>query len=141
MTQKYYTFDKELVYREPAQSALSADGYVGTQKNMKGAVLTELVMVINIESLDITTGDELYTFRVVGSETADRSDARVLATHVIGLASAKTIDTVDDAAGDQIVMRFATELNGVNFQYLDLHLDVAGTTPSIAFSAYASKHE
>jgi hypothetical protein len=137
--QKGYPFDKELSYRAKGSAAVAASGYVGTQKDQGGAVLTEMVLVLNIEAIDVANGDEAYTFRVVGSQTPDRSDARVLAEYTVGDAAAKPIDTADDMAGEQHVIQFNTQRAGYNQRYLDLRLDVAGTTPSITFSAFLSK--
>ncbi len=139
--QKFYTTDAGLIFREPAQAPVTADGYIGVQKDLKGAVLTEMVMIVNMEDIKTSAGNEAYTFRVVGANEPGRSDARVLATAVLGANGAKPEDTVDDAIGDQLVLRYATARNGVNFRYTDLHLEVGGTAPSITFSAYASKHE
>jgi hypothetical protein len=137
--QQYYPFDKELLFRDVAQSAVTADGYVGTQKNLGGQTLITMAMIINIEAIKVSAGDEAYTFRVVGSQTADRSDARVLAEITAGDAAAKAIETADDAAGEQLVILFQTTRGDANQQYLDLHLDVTGTSPSITFSAFATK--
>lgn len=139
--QKYFPIDKELIFRENGQAAVTADGYIGTQKDLRGEVLTEMVMIINVEAIEIDNSDETYTFRVVGSQTADRTDARVLGMCMIGDAAAVPIETVDAAAGDRYEIRFSTEINGENQRYLDLHLDENGTGGSITFSAFASKRQ
>lgn len=139
--QKYYPVDKDMIFREPAQAALTSDGYVGTQKDLKASVLTEMVMVIGVEAIDIAGNDEIYAFRVIGSNDAGRSDATVLGMIQIGDAGTIPIETVDTAAGDRFEIRFCTEKNGVNFRYLDLHLDVTGATASITFNAHASKRQ
>jgi hypothetical protein len=137
--QKYFPIDKDTIFRERAQAAVTATGYVGTQKDLKAAVLTEMVMVINVEAIDLASTNEVYTFRVVGSNVADRSDGTVLGMAQLGHAATITIETVNTAAGDRIEIRFSTEKDGVNYRYLDLHLTAAGTTPSITFNAFASK--
>lgn len=139
--QKFYPFDKELEVRAMGAAAITADGYAGDQFDTLKAVHTEFVLVLNIEAIDVANGDELYTIRVMGSNTANRSDARTLATVVLGDAAAKGIfDTADDAAGNQIVVPFITQRPaGTYHRYLDVHVDVAGTTPSITFGAFFSR--
>ena len=138
---KTYAFDAAtgLLKRDPAQAALTATGYVGSQYDQLSAAAGEMVCVINIESIDISSANETYTFRIVGSNIADRSDGEVLGMAMTGVAATITIETRNGAAGDRIVIRFRSEKNRVKFRYLDLHLTVAGTTPSIGFSAYISK--
>lgn len=139
--QKHYAFDAApgLLKRDVAQAALTGDAYVGTQYDQVAATNTALVCIINVESCKVSAGDEGYTFRVVCSNQADRSDSRVVACRMLGDAAAKTVDTVDDVASDQIAIFFETEVTGIEFRYVDLHLDVEGTSPSIGFSAFMTK--
>lgn len=140
MAQKYYAFDAELLLRDAGSAAVTSSAAVGSQIDQGEAVLTEMVLVINVEAIDVANGDETYTFYVQGSQTSDKSDARVLAMAVLGDAAAKTNDTADDAAGDQIVIPFRTEMPaGTNQRYLDVDLDIAGTSPSITFSAFLAR--
>lgn len=138
---KYFAIDAAtgLIKRELGSAAVTADAYIGTQHDQGAAVATDLVCVIDVEAVDVSSGDELYTFRLVGSNVSDRSDAQILDTLELGAAAALPIDTVDTAAGQRFVMRARTERNGTAFRYVDLHLDVAGTTPSITFGAFISK--
>lgn len=138
---KYFAIDAAtgLIKRELGSAAVTADAYIGTQHDQGAAVATDLVCVIDVEAVDVSSGDELYTFRLVGSNVSDRSDAQILDTLELGAAAALPIDTVSTAAGQRFVMRARTERNGTTFRYVDLHLDVAGTTPSITFGAFISK--
>lgn len=139
---KNYAFDAAtgLVKRELGLAAITADAYVGTQFDQGAATATDMVLVVNIEAIDKTTGDETYKLRVVGSNVADRSDGEVLAVVEFGDASALgSPETVDSAAGDRIIQPFRTEKGRTRFRYVDLHLDVAGNTPSVTFGAYLSK--
>ena len=138
---KYFAIDAAtgLIKRELGSAAVTADAYIGTQHDQGAAVATDMVCVIDVEAVDVSSGDELYTFRLVGSNVSDRSDAQILDTLELGAAAALPIDTVSTAAGQRFVMRARTERNGTTFRYVDLHLDVAGTTPSITFGAFISK--
>lgn len=141
MTRKYFAIDAApgLIKRELGSAAITADAYVGTQWDQGGAAATDFVCVIDIEAIDIANNDETYTFRLVGSNVADRSDAVVLDTLVVGDAGSIAIQTVDTAAGNRFVMRARSEVNDTMFRYIDLHLDVNGTSPSITFGAFISK--
>lgn len=137
-----FAFDAStgLVKRAVAQAAVTADGYQGTQFDQGAAAMTDMVMVLNIEAVDIASGDEVYRFRIIGSNVADRSDGTILATLEFGDAS--TIgawETIDAAAGDQHVLYFRTEKDGLKYRYVDLHLDVSGTSPSVTYNAFLSK--
>ena len=127
-----------LIKRAPGAAALTADAYIGDQFDQGAATATDMVLVLNVEACKVSAGDELYTVRVIGSNVADRSDAEILATLELGDGGALPIGTVDTVAGDQRHVYFRTETNRTMFRYVDLHLDVAGTSPSITFNAYMS---
>ena len=80
-----------LVKREPALAALAADGYVGTQHDQLSATATDMVLVLNVESI-VTNGatGETYKLYVIGSNVAKRSDGEVLVVHQLGKASQLT---------------------------------------------------
>lgn len=141
MTSKTYAIDAApgLIKRELGLAALTADAYVGTQQDQGGDAITDFVAVISIESCKVSAGNETYTLRVVGSNVADRSDGQVLGTLELGDAGTLPVETVDTTAGDHRVIRCRSEHNNTAFRYLDLHLDVNGTSPSIGFGAFFSK--
>jgi hypothetical protein len=141
MTRKYFAIDAApgLIKRELGSLAITATAYIGTQWDQGGPAATDFVCVIDIEAIDVASANEVYTFRLVGSNVANRSDAQVLDTLVLGHAGTITIQTVNTAAGMRFVMRARSELNDTMFRYIDLHLTAAGTTPSITFGAYISK--
>ena len=138
---KNYAIDADvgMIKRAPAQAALTATAYVGVQADLVAATAGDMVCIINIESIDVSSSNEVYTFRIVGSNVADRSDGEVLAVAQTGHAGTITIETKNGAAGDRLVIPFRTEKNRTRYRFLDLHLTAAGTTPSIGFNAYISK--
>lgn len=138
---KYFAIDAAtgLIKRELGLAAVTSDAYIGTQHDQGAAVATDMVCVIDVEACKVSAGDEVYTFRLVGSNATNRSDAVVLDTLEVGDGGALVIGTVDTVAGDRFVMRARSERNGTAFRYIDLHLDVAGTDPSITFGAFISK--
>jgi hypothetical protein len=139
MTSKYFAIDAAvgLIKRELGLAAVTATGYVGTQWDQGGAVITDGICVIQIEAVKVSAANEVYTLQVVGSNVADRSDAQILGTVATGIVVAP--GTVAGAAGDQRTIRFRTERNTTQFRFIDLHLTVAGTAPSITLGAFFSK--
>jgi len=139
MPSRYFAIDASagLIKRATGLAAVTATAYVGTQWDQKAAVITEGICVIQLSAIDVASADEVYTFRVVGSNVADRSDGQVLGQIQTGIVVSP--GTVVGAAGDQLTIRFLTERNDTSFRYVDLHLTAAGTTPSITFSAFFSK--
>jgi len=138
---KQYAIDAAtgLIKRAAGSAALTADAYVGDQWDQGAAAATNAIAIINIESCKVSAGDETYLLTILGSQTSDRSDGEILAQMFVGDAGTIALETRDTIAGDRVEMRFRTEKNGTQFQYVDLHLDVTGTSPSIGFGAYISK--
>lgn len=138
---KFFAFDAAtgLVKRDVGAAALTADGYVGDQWDQGAAALTSAICVVNLESVAVGGGDEVYDFIIVGSNVADRSDGEILAMQRVGAEAAIDEENRDAAAGDRIEIRFRTEKNEMKFQYVDLYLDVTGAAASVGFNAYISK--
>ena len=141
MTSQVFEFDASpgLVKREMGLVALTATAFIGTQWDQGGAVFTDVACILNIEACKISALDEIYTFRMVGSNLANRNDGQVLAMTMIGRATAISIETRNAAVGDQFIMRTRTERALTAFRFVDLHLTVAGTLPSITFGAHFAK--
>lgn len=141
MPSKYFALDAAtgLIKRAAGSAALTGDGYVGDQWDQGGAVATDCILVVNIEACKVSAGNEVYTLRVIGSNVADRSDGQILGTLELGDAGTIPIETVDTAAGQQHLLRFRTEIGDRSFRYVDLHLDVGGTAPSITLGAHITK--
>lgn len=141
MPSKYYAIDAApgLIKRAGGLAALTADAYVGDQHDQGGSAATDFITIINIESCKVSAGNETYLFSVVGSNVADRSDGEVLGQITLGDAGTIALETRDTIAGDQVEIRCRSEKNDTQFRYLDLHLDVSGTSPSINFGAHMTK--
>lgn len=139
---KTFAFDAAtgLVKRAVGQAAITSDAYVGTQFDQGAAAATDMVLVLNVEAIDVAGGDEIYRFRVIGSNVADRSDGTILATLELGDASTiGAFETVDTAVNSQYHVYFRTEKIRTMYRYVDLHLDVTGATASITFNAFMSR--
>ena len=137
---KFDAFDAApgLLKRDAAQAALTASGWVGPQWDQGGAASTDAILIANVESV-AAGGNQTYTFRVIGSNQANRSDGEVLAMGELGAASALAQETRGAAVGDRLELPFRTEKGDRKFRYVDLHMTVGGTGPSIGFNAHITK--
>jgi hypothetical protein len=135
------TFDSTLLFKDAG--AVTADGAaqvaaaarvvdVGANSRFDGT------MMVNVSALDVTSGDERYVVNVQGSNAADFSAGVVnLGSLQLG-DSTTTLESVDSVTG-LYELPFTNEKGGVKYRYLRIYVDVAGTTPSINFTAYAVK--
>ena len=141
MSSKTFAIDAApgLIKRELGLAALTATGYVGTQHDQGGSVVTDFVLVVDVTTAKVSAGNETYTLRMIGSNVADRSDGQILGTMELGDAGTIPIETVDTVAGSRRVLRCRSEVDQTYFRYIDLHMTVAGTGPSLAFGAFISR--
>lgn len=124
-----------LIKRERAQAAVTATGYVGVPWDQGAPVATDFICVINLENPKVSGANETYDFVLVGYNTANRSDATILARTNLSAATS-ALETVAPAAGDRLVLKARTEKRGIPYRYVDLHMTPGGTSPSVTFNAY-----
>ena len=127
-----------LIKRERGQAAVTATGYVGARWDQSAPCATDFIAVINVEAVKVSAGNETYAFALIGYNVADRSDATVLGTATMA-AAATALETVLPSAGDRLVIKGRTEKKAASYRYVDLHLTVGGTSPSITFNAFLSR--
>jgi hypothetical protein len=136
-----FTFDKELQLRADG-AAITATETNATILDL-GTGLIDGYAVFDVTALDVTTGDESYKFMVQMSPDATFGTAgniRVVAQLHIGGATATAPNGAADTVG-RFVLPFRNEKNGVTYRYMRLYTLIAGTTPSIDFSAFLAKDE
>ena len=97
--------------------------------------------IINVTAMDIVSNDEAYTIVIQGSPDAAFGTAgniKDLVQYHLGAKEIKLTDSdMDDAIGKHTI-NFSNYQNGVVYRYVRIYTVVAGTTPSITYSAYAS---
>lgn len=130
-------FDARLEHRAAGLAALTADTTIA-DVDQRSQVRTEFVSVIRLESIKISANDEAYNFYFEVSND-DFTTVEVAAICSLGATEARLGGAVDNAAGDEYQVSWCTEVNGTVFQSWRIRLDVAGTSPSVAFSCNSTK--
>jgi len=106
-----------------------------------GAGLMCGTMVVDVTAMDVTTGDEAYSLMLEVSPDATFGTAgniRVAAELRIGGATFTAPNGAADGVG-RFAIPFRNERNGTIYRYARLYTLIAGTTPSITFSAFLGK--
>jgi len=136
-----YIYEADTAFRAPGSVAVTATAEVGTfaldkmvnardgdQKNKLGAEYYDVVIVV--EALDTADADETYTF-----------DVEVQAA---GGGNAVTAGAVAVVGSGQYVIKLdghTLEKLSADREELALNVTVAGTTPSVTFSAWVAYGE
>jgi len=133
-----FTYDNALLLRASASLTASADGTILDV----GAGLVEGYLVFDVASVEIATGNEIYTISLEGSNVAAMTSGSVcLAKKVFGNLVVP-MDGALSAAG-RYVVPFRNEEGGTTYRYIRLSNLVAGTidTTGIVFGAFIAKDE
>lgn len=131
-----FTYDNALLL-EASAAHTTAQTDVGATILDLGAGLVEGYLIIDVTALDVASTDEYYTISLEGSNVAAMTSGSV------ELAVSRQGNTVAPGDADTAIGRFAVpfrnEQNGTTYRYVRLSTLVAGTTPSITFSAWLAK--
>lgn len=142
MAQKSYTFDALLELKDAG--AITADAAATVDSTARivdlGAARANGVVVIDVASLDVATGDELYLLKLQGSSSPTfASDVVNLACSIHGDSSV-TGASADTTAG-RFELPFTNEQDGVTYRYVRMFTDGTGATAwSIDYTAWIAKH-
>lgn len=130
-----YIYDAATAFRAPGSATVTATGVIGVQnldkmvntrpsdlRNKLGA--EEYNIVVAVESIDRTTGDETYTF--------------IVETGAIGSLNIEVARMSVATPGQYVLCIQAENIENLSAarEALELNLTVAGTTPIIKFSAW-----
>ena len=141
MGSRTYNQDIELIFHDGG-AAITADGAGQVASAAKihdvGAARFEAVMLIDVSALDIVSNDERYIICVQGSSSATfASNIENLAMIELGATEVRAGGAKDSGIG-RYELPFMNEQNEVIYRYLRIYVDVAGTSPSATFKAWAS---
>ena len=133
-----YIIDADLQLEDGA-AAITADGVGSAILDLGNARMVGDV-VIDVSAIDHTTDDEQYHIYARYSSSAtfasdiEAGQALLLQSAGVGIAGGD----VDPDAG-RYILPVTNVINDREYRYMQLYVDVAGTTPSITFKAWLSK--
>jgi len=131
-----FTYDAALLLEASATHS-TAQTDVGATIVDLGAGLVCGYLVVDVSAIDVASTDEYYVISLEGSNVAAMTSGSVeLAVSRMGNVTAP--GDADTAVG-RFAVPFRNEQNGTTYRYVRLSTAVAGTTPSITFSAFIAK--
>lgn len=136
------TYDAATVLADGVTSiTASAAGQVASANKILdvGLAMLEAVMIVDVISMDLTTGDEGYDITLQGSSSSTfASDVNTLQVFRLGSASA-TGNSATKGVG-RYAAQVLNSLDGATpYRYLRLYVKTAGTTPILSASAFLTK--
>lgn len=139
-----YTYDVAQLMKDAGAITASAAAQVSaaakvldTQAGAASTVaaLYEGILVIDVSAIDISSTDEAYDIIVQGSDSSSfASGIENLAQLNLGATAARDGGAANSTIG-RYELKFLNEQNGVAYRYLRVYTKVAGTTPSINYTA------
>lgn len=141
MGSRTYNQDAELIFHDGA-AAVTADGagQVASAARIHdvGQARFEAVMLVDVTALDIVSNDERYIVLVQGSSSPTfASNIENLVAIELGATEVRAGGAKDSTVG-RYELPFCNEQDNEIYRYLRVYVDVAGTTPSLTFKAWAS---
>jgi hypothetical protein len=136
------TFDAATELKDAGAMVASGAAQVGGAARVVnvGNGILMAVLVIDVNTLDVTTGDEGYTLTLQGSSSPTfASDVQNLVTKRVG-DSTTTGETVDSTVGRYTIPFTNQGRDGSPLPYLRIYATIAGTTPSVDFRAWITKN-
>lgn len=143
MTSRSYTFDAELELKDAGAVTSSAAAQVDAAAKIvdlgSDTASFSGVAVVDVSAIDIANSDELYTLIVQGSSSATfASDIENLAELSLGDTAVRPGGPKDSTVG-RYEIPFLNEQDGTKYRYLRMYTEVAGTSPSINYTAFAGR--
>ena len=128
---KDFTYDNALLLK--AAGAVTATG-TGTILDL-GAARADFRAICDVSAIDNASADESYILQVQGSNSPTFASGVVaLASKQLGVASA-TGNSANTGVG-RYEIHGSNEENGVLYRYVRVRHVLAGTTPSINYTAF-----
>lgn len=135
--QKDFTYDNALLLKDAGAITASAAGTVAAVARVLdlGQGRLDARVIVDISAISVSVADQLYGVEVQLSDVANfATGIRIGSTLRFGHQTA-----TGESAGTVIGRyenAFTNELNGVIYRYARAFARIAGTTPSINFTAY-----
>jgi hypothetical protein len=136
-----YTFDKELQLKDSYAVTSSAAAQVSSADKVltfTGSAFTRGDVVIDVTALDVASGDEKYTIELQLSDSATFASGVVVAAS-LPLGDSSTTGNSADTTTGRFVLPATNRYQEYDYLYGRLYTRVAGTSPTITYSAYLGK--
>ncbi len=133
------TIDDDLIFK--AAGAIAASAAVATIIDV-GAGLFRGVMQIDVSTLVINDNNEIYDIVIQGSPDADfgtDTNIKDLASITLCAAEVQRSDSNLDSVIGRKMLYFSNEMDSAFYRYLRIYTVVAGTSPSINYTAAGGK--
>lgn len=136
-----FTYDNLLLLKDAGAVTATGVGQVSASNRIldsgSGAYHRGSV-VIDVTAIDVSSADESYRLELQGSTSPTfASGIRALATVILG-AAAVAPGGVASVTGAYI-LPFSNEYTGTLYRYFRMSHTIAGTTPSINYTAFLSQ--
>ena len=143
MTSRSYTFDAEFEMKDAGAITSSAAAQVDAAAKVVdlGSATGSFsgVLVADVSAIVIDDDDELYTIIVQGGDASDFSGAiENLAELSLGATEVRP-GGADDSTIGRYELPFINEQDGTKFRYLRVYTEIAGTSPSINYTAFVGR--
>lgn len=148
-SQHSYTFDASTELRDRADGAETGSGaetkVLDFGNVTSGLAVTQVAyvagsLVIDVDALDFTTGDESYDILVQLSDNATFSSGNVATKAKVHLGAAEGADGDDQSGLGRLVIGVDNEFQGTLFRFMRLANVLGGTSPSITYEAFLSRN-
>jgi hypothetical protein len=145
VTRKTYTFDRNMAFAEDLNltaSAVVQFAAANVQLDL-GDGYYEGDLVIDATVLDVASNDEAYTFILEGCNTSGFGAGSIEALAMKRLEDPASAGALGAMNVEHPIGRYVIPFNnnapvGTPYRYLRLNVIIAGTTPSVTFSAFIS---
>jgi hypothetical protein len=140
MGSRNYTFDALLQLKDAGAVTASAAAQVASAAKIldMGAGRFDGTVVVDVSALDIVSNDEEYNIIIQGSSSATfASDIQNLAMLNLGATEVRDGGAIDSLVG-RYEIGVTNEQADVTYRYIRAYTFVAGTTPSINYTAWLS---
>jgi hypothetical protein len=139
MGARAHNFDKLLELKDAGAITASAAAQVAAANRIldMGAARFEGVVKVNVTAIDISSADEVYDLFVQGSNSSTfASGIENLAALNLGAAALALRATAQASVAGIYEISVTNEQADVTYRYIRMFTRVAGTTPSINYTAF-----
>lgn len=141
------TFDSLLELADGAAAVTSsAAGLVDTAAkviDLGGAAFMKGLAVIDVSACKVSAGDEDYEIKIQGSNTAAFGGTDIVDLANLNIGDASILPGASDKTTGTYEVPFCNQSavagSNVIFRYLRVYAVLAGTSPSVTYTAYITK--